>query len=66
MFEMLSITLKPATILFDNKHYRKVDGVAMSSPLLQPWKFFSVSPRNYLAEKMPQEIQTHMLQKLCG
>ena len=33
MFEMLSLTLKESVILFDNKYYSKIDGVAMGSPL---------------------------------
>ena len=33
MFEMLSLTLKESIILFDNKYYRQIDGVAMGSPL---------------------------------
>ena len=33
MFEMLSFTLKESTILFDNKYYSQIDGVAMVSPL---------------------------------
>ena len=33
MFEMLSLTLKESIILFYNKYYSKIDGVAMGSPL---------------------------------
>ena len=33
MFEMLSLTLKESIILFDNKYYSQIDGVAMGSPL---------------------------------
>ena len=33
MFEMLSLTLKKSIILFDNKYYSQIDGVAMGSPL---------------------------------
>ena len=33
MFEMLSLTLKESAILFDNKYYSQIDGVAMGSPL---------------------------------
>ena len=33
MFEMLSLTLKESVILFDNKYYSQIDGVAMGSPL---------------------------------
>ena len=33
MIEMLSLTLKESIILFDNKYYSQIDGVAMSSPL---------------------------------
>ena len=33
MFEMLSLTLKESIILFDNKYYNQIDGVAMGSPL---------------------------------
>ena len=33
MFEMLSLTLKRLIILFDNKYYSQIDGVAMGSPL---------------------------------
>ena len=33
MFEMFSLTLKEAIILFDNKYYSQIDGVAMGSPL---------------------------------
>ena len=33
MFEMLSLTLKESIILFDNKYYSQIDGVAMCSPL---------------------------------
>ena len=32
MFEMLSLTLKRLIILFDNKYYSQIDGVAMGSP----------------------------------
>ena len=32
-FEMLSLTLKESIILFDNKYYSQIDGVAMGSPL---------------------------------
>ena len=32
MFEMLSLTLKESIILFDNKYYSQIDGVAMGSP----------------------------------
>ena len=33
MFEMLSLTLKESIILFDNKYYSQIDGVARGSPL---------------------------------
>ena len=33
MFEMLSLTLKQSIILFDNKYYNQIYGVAMGSPL---------------------------------
>ena len=33
IFEMLSLTLKESIILFDNKYYNQIDGVAMGSPL---------------------------------
>ena len=33
MFEMFSLTLKKSIILFDNKYYSQIDGVAMGSPL---------------------------------
>ena len=33
IFEMLSLTLKESIILFDNKYYSQIDGVAMGSPL---------------------------------
>ena len=33
MFEMLSSTLKESIILFDNKYYSQIDGVAMGSSL---------------------------------
>ena len=33
MFEMLSLTLKESIILFDNKYYSQIDGVAMRSLL---------------------------------
>ena len=33
MFEMLSLTSKESIILFDNKYYSQIDGVAMGSPL---------------------------------
>ena len=33
MFEMLSLTLKESIILFDNKYYTEIDGIAMGSPL---------------------------------
>ena len=33
MFEMLSLTLKESIILFDNKYYSQIDGVARSSPV---------------------------------
>ena len=33
MFEMLSLTLKESIILFDNKYYGQIDGVAMGFPL---------------------------------
>ena len=33
MFELLSLTLKESIILFDNKYYSQIDGVAMGSPL---------------------------------
>ena len=34
MFEMLSLTLKESIILFDNKYYNQIDGIAMGSPLV--------------------------------
>ena len=33
MFEMLLLTLKESIILFDNKYYSQIDGVAKGSPL---------------------------------
>ena len=33
LFEMLSLTLKESVILFDNKYYSQIDGVAMGCPL---------------------------------
>ena len=33
MFEIISLTLKESVILFDNKYYSQIDGVAMGSPL---------------------------------
>ena len=33
MFEMLSLTLKESIILFYNKYYSQIDGVARGSPL---------------------------------
>ena len=33
IFEMISFTLKESIILFDNKYYSQIDGVAMGSPL---------------------------------
>ena len=33
MFKMLSLTLKESIILFDNKYYSQINGVAMGSPL---------------------------------
>ena len=33
MFEMVLLTLKESIILFDNKYYSQIDGVAMGSPL---------------------------------
>ena len=32
MFEMLSVTLRESIILFDNKYYSQIDGIAMGSP----------------------------------
>ena len=33
IFEILSLTLKESIILFDNKYYCQIDGIAMGSPL---------------------------------
>ena len=42
MFEMHSLTLKGSTILFDNKYYIQIDGVAMGSPLGPTWLIFFI------------------------
>ena len=33
IFEILSLTLKESIILFDNKYYCQIDGIAMGPPL---------------------------------
>lgn len=65
MFELLSITLKESIILFDIKYYGQVDGEGGGDygfpPLSNISKYFYVSPRNYLTEKLSQENQTVIL-----
>ena len=40
VLEMLSLTTKENVILFDQKYYSQIDGVAMGSPLVQLWLTF--------------------------
>ena len=60
VLEMLLLTTKENVILFDQKYYSQIDGVAMGS-LLGPTLANILSSRNYVAEKLSEIFQTSVL-----
>ena len=64
MFEMLSLTLKESIILFDNKYYSQIDGVAIGSPLgpTLAKTFLCCHKSNWLKD-CPKVVQTCLLQR---
>ena len=67
MFEMLSLTLKESIILFDNKYYSQIDGVAMGSPLGRTLAniFLYYYKSNWL-EDSPKDFKPVYYKRLCG
>ena len=57
MFEMLSLTLKESIILFGNKYYSQIDGVAMGSPLGPTLAIFLCYHENNWLKDSPKDFK---------
>ena len=61
--EILTIAVTKSFILFDRLYFKKIDGVAISSPLGPKLAYIFLG--HHMACKLPCRLQTVVLPKIC-